>query len=148
MRLKKVITKVLVLSMLCTTLSSTAYAGKAYYTFELKNTGQNITNRSASTNKKTIKSNPWTLKVTSITCTGPNGIRFVPVKVRRTGNTVGYTPCKASGVWRSGTGYGTTKYAKGDAALTTYKLGARMDDDYHGTFRSSGWWNADRYSDK
>lgn len=44
-------------------------------------------------------------------------------------------------------GYGTTAYASGDASITTYKLGARQDDSYISTFKSIGWWNADRLRD-
>ena len=34
-----------------------------------------------------------------------------------------------------------------DASITTYKLGARQDDSYISTFKSTGWWNADRLRD-
>lgn len=43
--------------------------------------------------------------------------------------------------------YRTTAYASGDASITTYKLGARQDDSYISTFKSTGWWNADRLRD-
>lgn len=41
----------------------------------------------------------------------------------------------------------SSAYAAGDASITTYKLGARQDDSYFSTFKSSGWWNADKLSD-
>lgn len=142
----KKISKGIVLSLLCTfILASTAYAGKAYYSFTLGNTGTTISNFSTSTNNKTIQSNPWTLKIMSITCSGNYGIRFAPAKYNTTTKVA--TPCTQSATWRNGTGYGTTKYAAGDASITTYKLGARQDDSFHSTFKAAGWWNADRLSD-
>lgn len=54
---------------------------------------------------------------------------------------------KTSRITNFATGYGTTAYASGDASITTYKLGARQDDSYISTFKSTGWWNADRLRD-
>lgn len=142
----KNVSKGIVLLLMCTfILASTAYAGKAYYSFSLGNTGSTINHFSASTNDKIIQSNPWTLKITSITCIGNYGIRFAPAKYNKVTKVA--TPCAQSATWRNGTGYGTTAFAAGDASITTYKLGARQDDSYYSTFRSGGWWNADRLSD-
>jgi hypothetical protein len=147
MQMFKKISKVLVTTAMCTLLmASSVFAGKAYYSFSLGNTGTAIENFSISKNDKTILANPWTLKVTSITCSGQYGVRFAPAMVNSSGNVT--RVCTQSAVWRSGTGYGTTAYASGDAALTTYKLGARQDDSYYSTFKSAGWWNADKLSDQ
>lgn len=43
----------------------------------------------ASQNNKTILSNPWTLKVTSLTCSGQYGIRFAPAMVNSNDNVDG-----------------------------------------------------------
>lgn len=143
----KKFSKILVTTAMCTLLmASSVFAGKAYYSFTLGNTGTAIENFSASKNDKTILSNPWTLKVTSMTCSGQYGIRFAPAMVNSAGKVT--RVCTQSATWRSGTGYGTVAYASGDAALTTYKLGARQDDSYYSTFKSGGWWNADKLSDQ
>ena len=140
------IAKGILLSLMCTFIfTGNAYAGKAFYVFSLGNSGTTINHFSSSTNNKTIQSNPWTLKINSITCIGNYGIRFAPAKYNTTTKVA--SPCTKSGTWRNGTGYGTTAYASGDASITTYKLGARQDDSYISTFKSTGWWNADRLRD-
>lgn len=146
--MKKKLSRILVAVALCTMLVSgpVSAATRAYYSFELENTGQNYVHYSTSRNQKVYTSNPWTLKVNSIYCVGNNGIRFIPVQCTSSGAIV--RKCTQSGVWRSGTGYGTVAFASGDAALTYYKLGARQDDDYIANFRAAGWFNADRVSDQ
>lgn len=140
------LTKLLVVSALSIgMLSGTANAGRAYFGFTLSNTGKNFTTYSLVTNKKTILSDPWTLKVTSISCSGKYGIRFAPAKYSTSQKKVTKV-CTSSATWRNGTGYGTIKYASGDAALTTYKLAARQDDSYYNKFSAGGWYNADKYS--
>ena len=147
MQMFKKISKLLATTAKCTLLvASSVFAGKAYYSFSLGNTGTTIEKFSASKNDKTILSNPWTLKVTSITCSGQYGVRFAPAMVNSSGDVT--RVCTQSAVWRNGTGYGTVAYAPEDAALTTYKLGARQDDSYYSIFKTSGWWNADKLSDQ
>lgn len=143
----KKISKFLFTTAMCTALmAGTVCAGKAYYNFTLGNTGTSIQTFSSS-NNKTILSNPWTLKVTYMNCSGMYGIRFAPAIINSSTGAVARV-CTKSGVWRSGTGYGTTAYASGDAVLATYKLGARQDDSYQFQFQSSGWWNADKLSNQ
>lgn len=145
---KKFISKFLVTTAVCTMLASTAVsaASRPSFNFILGNTGKNFQNISSTYNKKVYISNPWTLKVTSITCIGQNGIRVVPVQYNTSTGT-NTKICTKSGVWRNGTGYGTVSYAAEDAALTNYKIGARQDDDYYSKFKISGWFNADRVND-
>ena len=81
----KKIAKGILLSLMCTFIfTGNAYAGKAFYVFSLGNTGTTINHFSSSTNNKTIQSNPWTLKINSITCIGNYGIRFAPAKYNTT----------------------------------------------------------------
>lgn len=59
----KKISKILVTTAMCTLLmASSVFAGKAYYSFSLGNTGTAIEHFSTSKNDKTILSNPWTCK--------------------------------------------------------------------------------------
>lgn len=143
----KRISKILLTAGLCTMLfAGNAYAGKAYYSFYLSNTGTTFTSYSVSTNKKTIVSNPWTLKVESINCSGPYGIRFAPAQATSSGTLV--RVCPQSAIWKNSTGYSNVNYASGDASLTYYKLAARQDNSYSNRFSSNGWWNADRLSNQ
>lgn len=137
---KKIVARVIALAALCTMmLTTSASAGKVIYTFDLHNTGKTYCNSNVSSaNNKIIQSDPWTLKVTSISCSGVYGIRFVPV-IKNTNYA-----CSKSAVWRNGTGYGTVAYSTGENVLSTYKLCARMDDSYRSNFKTTGWWNADK----
>lgn len=147
--MKKKVSRILVAAALCTMLVSgpVSAATLAHFSFILENTGQEYSHYSGSMNKKVYISNPWTLKVQEISCSGPYGIRFIPVQCSSSG-AIG-KKCTQSGIWKSGTGYNTVAFASGEAALMNYKLGARKDDDYHaGYFKAEGWFNADRVSDQ
>lgn len=147
---KKLLSKIFLSMVMCTLLVAgpVSAATLVPYNFELGNTGTNITHFSSGYNKKVYSSDPWTLKVKSITyASGSYGVRFVPVQYDI------YTAsnekiCTQSGVWRNGAGYTTVAFSSSDAALTNYKLGARQDDDYYSTFKASGWFNADKVSNQ
>ncbi|MBD5543605.1 MAG: hypothetical protein HDR01_05025 [Lachnospiraceae bacterium] len=147
---KKSLSKFLVTTAMCTMLvaGSVCAASRPTFSFTLGNTGQNFTHFSSTYNKKAYTSDPWTLKVNSITyAVNSYGVRFVPVQYNSsTGKNVKI--CTQSGVWRSSVGYGTVAFASSDVALTNYKLAARQDDDYYSTFKASGWFNADKVSDQ
>lgn len=146
---KKSLTKILVTTAMCTMLvaGSVSAASRPTFNFTLGNTGKDYTHISSTYNKKEYISNPWTLKVKSITCLGKNGIRFAPVQYNSsTGKNV--KVCTESSYWRNSTGYATVKFSSNDAKLTNYKLAARQDDDYYSTFKASGWFNADTVSDQ
>lgn len=124
-------------------LSGPVHAANMNYSFSLTNSGKQYQKITSNYNKKTIKSDPWTLKVSSITCAGNYGINFCPVKYKASSNSI-VKYCTASSVWRKGTGNAATiAFASGDASLIEYKLAARMDDDYHSNFKAGGWYNAD-----
>lgn len=142
--LKKVM-RTIVTTAICTMLlASTAFAARESFYFYLSDTGTEISSFSTSRNTKVNINDPWTLKITSISCSGLYGIRFAPAKV--VGSSV--TACKQSAVWRNTTGYGLVKFASGDNELITYALAARQDDDYPNShFYAQGWWNADAVKD-
>jgi hypothetical protein len=112
-----------------------AAAEKSKYDFYMHNTGKVYSYVSGTSNKKKYLSDPWTLCVSKISCKGSYGISFCPVK--------GATKCTKSAVWINFVGKKSVKYATGDAAKLTYKLAARMDDDYYTSFSATGWFNAD-----
>ncbi len=127
-------------------LSGTVYAAsKPGFNFSLTNSGQAYNKMSDTYNKKTIKSDPWTIYVSSITCSGTYGISFCPVRYNSSTNAI-IKKCTNSAVWRHSTGGTTVSYASGDAYLSDYRLAARMDDSYQSTFKATGWFNADKVS--
>ena len=141
--LKKVMRTIATTAICTMLLASTAFAARESFYFYLSDTGSNISTFSSSRNTKVNINDPWTLKVTTITCAG-YGIRFAPAKVKDSS----ITACKQSAVWRNTTGYGLVKFASGDNELITYALGARQDDAYPAShFSASGWWNADAVKD-
>lgn len=139
-RIKKFITYVMCGVVL---ISGSVFAENKSFSFSLTNSGTQYQKLSTTYNKKTIKSDPWTIKVNSITCAGNYGVSFCPVKYKANKNTI-VKYCTSSARWINGTGGAkTTKFASQDAAIIEYKLAARMDDDYHTTFKAAGWFNAD-----
>ena len=99
--MKKKVSRILVAAALCTMLVS-GPVSLAHFSFILENTGQEYSHYSGSMNKKVYISNPWTLKVQEISCSGPYGIRFIPVQCSSSG-AIG-KKCTQSGIWKSGTG--------------------------------------------
>lgn len=130
--------------LLTSTVQAASYPG---FNFTLGNTGTSYTHISNTFNQKTIISDPWTLKVKSITCEGSYGISFCPAKFSTSNGSITRI-CTGSAIWCHGTGYKTIAYKSGDAALTYYKLAARQDDDYIKTFATTGWYNADKVANK
>ena len=92
-------------------LASTAFAARESFYFYLSDTGTNISTFSSSRNTKININDPWTLKITSITCSG-YGIRFAPAKVKDSS----IIACRQSAVWRNTTGYGLVQFASGASA--------------------------------
>ena len=45
--------------------------------------------------------------------------------------------------WRKYTGVGYAGYGSSGGVVTTYRLGARMDDSLTGITHAEGYWNAD-----
>ena len=67
-------------------------------------------------------------------CVRGAGIAFAPMKgTSKGGNTQ----------WRKYTGVGYAGYGSSGGVVTTYRLGARMDDSLTGITHAEGYWNAD-----
>ncbi|MGN0154608.1 MAG: hypothetical protein ACI4A3_09155 [Lachnospiraceae bacterium] len=141
----KKIRKMTLFVLLCAILlSGTVYAAsRPGFNFSLTNSGQSYNKISDTYNKKTIKTDPWTLYINSITCSGTYGISFCPVRYNSSTNAI-IKKCTSSSIWRHSTGGIQVGYASGDAYLSDYRLAARMDDSYHTTFKAAGWFNADK----
>lgn len=142
-RIFKMFAFVMVATMLMS--GSVNAASHPSFSFTLGNTGKSYNRISVTYNKKVYKSDPWTLKVKSITCAGNYGISFCPAKYNISTKVV--KKCTSSSTWCNSTGYRTVGYSSSDAALTNYRLAARQDDDYYSTFKATGWFNADAAND-
>ncbi len=88
-------------------------------------------------NAKVNKYDEWSLKVDKINFfdgVRGAGIAFAPMKgTSKGGNTQ----------WRKYTGVGYAGYGSSGGVVTTYRLGARMDDSLTGITHAEGYWNAD-----
>lgn len=137
----KKLSKMLVLTLMCAMVfMGTVHAADKSFSFTLVNTGQRYINFSKNYNKKEYSSDPWTVKVSTITCYGNYGMSFCPAKYV-SGTT---TACKSSAMWVNSRGTHYGKYASGDNSLVNYKLGVRQDDDFSTSFKASGTFNADK----
>lgn len=118
-------------------------ASRPSFSFTLKNSGRAYPYVTDNYNKKTVKSDPWSIKVNTITCKGKYGISFCPVQYDLSIKK-NIKWCTQSSCWRNTVGWSSTVYAAGDVKLMNYKLSARQDDSYTSSFKATGWFNADK----
>lgn len=133
----------IVFLMIAVLLPAKVYANSSnIYTFTLGNTGTVFNKFTSNMDQKSSATDPWTLQVETINCSGNYGIRFAPAMCDSTGTVT--RVCSESGRWMNATGKVRTTYDSGDAARGVYyKLAARQDSAYYNSFYSSGWYDAD-----
>ena len=122
------------------TIGTSAMAESKYYSFYSGNTGQTYNSLDETANRKVYDADTWSLKVKTISFSSSDkgyGIAFVPLR----GSSVA-----GRRQWRTSTGVSYGNFGDYGPALTTYKLGARIDDDLHGSGYSTGYWNSDYVS--
>ena len=121
-------------------IGASAVAASPEYYFYKGNTGQKYNELSGTANRKTYSQDTWSLKAETVSFSSSNrgyGIAFVPM---RAGSVAG------ARVWRAYSGSSYGNFGDYGYELTTYKLGARIDDDLSGSGYSTGYWNADYVS--
>lgn len=148
MEIKKKIIKWTAFAMLGVTLiSSAAFAGNSYFSFNVANTGKVITTCTSSANKKATSGAPWVVRTSTLSFTDTTyqtkslGMAFTTTKLTGSsytkvgGNVWMLSPSRSTGTWN---------YNQG-TVNTTYYLAARLDDVLAGTGKATGYWNADAY---
>jgi len=138
--MKKAMKVLLVIGLTVCIFSSAVLAASFSFNFYAKNSGLSYYTWGANGNLKTVQSQPWSMKLTSISVPSTGyGMIFAPFA---------YDPTlvqQGPGTWRRSTGITSTYYGSTQPAMVSYTVGTRVDNDYSTTqwCMAYGYFNAD-----
>lgn len=130
---------ILLIVILTVALSVTAFAAAEDFYFQLSNTGTTVQVYTGSSNIKTVQTNPASIGLAN---TDAPGYGMLLHLVYWDGSR--YTQATTSGWYNPNHFIDTEDYLSGCAVCGRYYyIAGRIDNDYYGTYTTSGRYNAD-----